>query len=103
LKLLTKEIEKKLPDLYSQEAKKPEEVKVIAKFFDPMGSWTWYATEYNKEQGLFFGFVRGMDNELGYFSLLDLESVGKNRILGIERDLHFGFNHTLAEVMQEVL
>lgn len=102
MKLLTKEILKKLPNLLSQDAKKPEEVKVIVKFFDPMGSWTWYATEYDG-QDTFFGYVRGMDNELGYFLLSDLESIGNSRILGIERDLHFGFNHTLAEVMQRNL
>ncbi len=102
MKLLTKEIVKKLPVLYSQEAKKPEDVKIIVKFFDPMGSWTWYATEFDGKD-LFFGYVRGMDNELGYFRLSELKSIGETRILGIERDLHFGFNNSLADVMQKDL
>jgi hypothetical protein len=43
MKLLTKEIREKLPPLYSQE--KEEDPFVVVKFFDPVGSWTWYAYE----------------------------------------------------------
>jgi hypothetical protein len=102
MKLLTKEIEKKLPALYANEGKKPEDVKVIVKFFDPMGRFTWYATEYDGKD-TFFGYVRGFEGELGWFSLSELESVGKSRILGIERDRHFGFKNTLRDVMNKQL
>lgn len=102
LKLLTKEIEKKLPKLYSNENKKPEDTLVVVKFFDPMGSFTWYATEYDGKD-TFFGYVRGFENELGYFTLSELESVGQNRMLGIERDRHFGFKNTLQDVMDKQL
>lgn len=102
MKLLTKEITKKLPELYSNEDKKPEDVKVIVKFFDPMGSFTWYATEFDGKD-TFFGYVRGHCNELGYFSLSELESIGKQRMLGIERDRHFGFKNTLMDVMLKQL
>ena len=98
MELMTKELEGMFPRLYSTEDKDPNDVKVIAKFFDPCGSWTWYATEYDPEERLFFGFVRGFENELGYFSLDELESVKGPLGLGIERDLCFG-EHTLAEVM----
>lgn len=104
MKLLTQEIKNKLPKLYANENKKPEDIKIIVKFFDPTGSWTWYATE-GEQQGddfIFFGFVRGFDNELGYFSLKELQSIKGRFGLGIERDLYFG-KHTLAEVMQERL
>jgi hypothetical protein len=103
MKLLTKEILAKLPKLYANEKKKPEDVKVIVKFFHPMSSWTWLATEgeYNEDGDfIFFGLVKGHEDELGYFSLRELESV-KVRGLGIERDRFFGFNHTLAEVMTD--
>lgn len=100
--LLTKELRKKLPPLYTNENKKPEDTPVIVKFFDPCGSWTWYATEFDGEDR-FFGFVRGMDNELGYFSLAELQAYkGKPFGLGIERNMYFG-NHTLAEVTAERL
>ena len=46
MKLLTKELEKKLPSLYEQDGKGDEAI-AYAKFFDPCGSWTWYVTEYD--------------------------------------------------------
>jgi len=45
MKLLTKEIKKNLPALYSQEEKGMEAVAHV-KFFNPCGAATWYATEY---------------------------------------------------------
>jgi hypothetical protein len=86
MKLLTKELLKKLPPLYSQE--KVEDPMVIAKFFHPCSNWTWYAIEYDPEEKLFYGYVIGFENELGYFSLTELESI-KVLGLGIERDLYF--------------
>ena len=41
MKLLTKEIEKKLPKLYSQE--KVENPVIIVKFFCPWNQWTWFS------------------------------------------------------------
>ena len=99
MKLLTKALRSKLPPLYTNEGKKPEEVKIIVKFFDPTGSWTWYATEFDGKD-TFFGFVRGFENELGYFSLSELKSVKTGFGLGIERDLYFG-EHTLAEATEK--
>jgi len=102
MKLLTKEIKNRMPKLYANEDKKPEDIEVIAKFFNPCGSWAWYATEGQQEEEdyTFFGYVRGNDNELGYFSLNELSSVKLQFGLGIERDLHFG-KHTLKEVMDK--
>ncbi len=99
--LLTKELRRKLPPLYANDEKKPEDVQVIVKFFDPTGSWTWYATEFDGKDS-FFGYVRGFDNELGYFSLSELESIKGRFGLGIERDRHFR-KHTLKEVMDKRL
>ena len=45
---------------------------------------------------LFFGYVVGFENELGYFVLSELESVSYHG-LRIERDVFF--TGTLAEVM----
>jgi len=86
MKLLTKEIEKVLPPLYSQE--KVEDPIVWVKYFHPVSNWTWYGIEYDPEERLFFGYVEGFENELGYFSLTELEVVMVGG-LGIERDLYF--------------
>jgi hypothetical protein len=98
MKMMTKEIAARLPRLYSQE-KNPNPT-VHVKFFSPVGSWTWYATEGQEEEiedekgntvktWLFFGYVVGLDNELGYFNLHELESVSLPMGLKIERDLWF--------------
>jgi len=86
MKLLTKDIIKKLPALYTNE-NEPDPL-VIAKFFDPCGSWTWYAMEFDGVD-TFFGLVDGFEVELGNFSLKELESVRNRFNLGIERDRYF--------------
>lgn len=73
--------------LYSQE-NEADPVAVV-KFFDPCGSWTWFATEYDPATRTFFGLVKGFEEELGYFSLDELESVKGPLGIGIERDLYF--------------
>ena len=97
MKLMTEALKKEFPKLRQTDGDKPGEVKIVAKYFTPWTNWTWYATEFDGED-LFFGFVRGMDNELGYFSLSELEEVNGPAGLKIERDLHFG-EHTLDEAM----
>lgn len=97
MQLLTKEILKKFPALRENEDLSAEETPVIAKFFCPWSNWTWYATEYDGND-TFFGYVRGHENELGYFTLSELQSITGPGGLKIERDRHFG-KHTLAEVM----
>ena len=97
MELLTRETRDSLPKFGATENKEPEDILIIAKFFCPWNSWAWYATEFDGEDK-FFGFVRGFENELGYFSLRELQNVKGHFGLGIERDLYFG-KHTLAEVM----
>jgi hypothetical protein len=94
MKLLTKEIEEQFKKIGSQENIK--DPQIVVKFFDPTGSWTWYATEYDQDTKTFFGLVDGYEKELGYFSLEELESVKGSFGLGIERDIHFGFNNKLS-------
>ena len=99
MKLLTQKIRKKLPPLYSQEDKGGKAI-VYVKFFNPSGSWTWYATEFDGED-TFFGLVEGFEKELGYFSLKELESVRGHLGLKIERDLYFK-PQTLEEIAPEL-
>lgn len=97
MKMMTKEIANRLPKLYSQENNPNPTVHV--KFFAPVGNWTWFATEGQEEEvetengpvktWLFFGYVVGHDNELGYFNLHELESVRLPMGLKIERDRWF--------------
>jgi len=86
MKLLTKEIIKRLPELGSQDIKGLD-AEAIIKFFTPDSNWTWYASEYSN--GIFFGLVDGFVKEFGYFSLEELESVRGPLGLPIERDLYF--------------
>ena len=87
MKLLTKEIRKKLPPLYSQEELGAKAV-VHLKLFTPDSSWTFWATEFDGKD-TFFGLVDGQCKELGYFSLAELESARGPLGLPIERDLYW--------------
>ena len=89
MKLLPAALEAQLPPLYSQEA--VADPPVLAKYFTPWGGWTWYVLEAGRAEGdvTFFGLVDGMEEELGYFTLSDLESVRGPGGLRIERDLHW--------------
>ena len=90
MKLLTKELEKRFAKVGSQENEK--DPVIIAKFFNPQGSGTWYATEYDPEEKMFFGYVSifgDWNDEWGYFSLAELESYVGPWGLGIERDLYW--------------
>jgi hypothetical protein len=86
MQLLTNELRQRLPPLYSSENE--ADPFVICKFFTPDSSWTWYAMEFDGDD-TFFGWVEGLENELGYFSLSELESVRGPLRLAIERDLYF--------------
>jgi hypothetical protein len=90
MKLITQEFEELMKDypLYSQEHE--SDPLVVAKFFDPCGSATWYILEYDPEQALAFSYVTGLQvDELGYTSLTELESIERPWGLTIERDSYF--------------
>jgi hypothetical protein len=99
--LLTPEIRAKLPTLYANEEAGLDALAQV-KFFTPDGGWTWYAsegadvdeygyfdTDKPKVDYLFFGLVAGLEIELGYFSLSQLESIRGKLGLPVERDLDF--------------
>jgi Protein of unknown function (DUF2958) len=89
-----------LPALYSQE-ENPDPM-VVCKFFTPDAGWTWYVIEgspvdadgyYDTDKAkvdfVFFGLVSGVEVELGYFSLSELQSIRGRLGLPVERDLYF--------------
>jgi hypothetical protein len=86
--LLTKSIRAALPKLYANDGKDESETMVVVKFFTPDSSWTWYATEFDGVD-TFFGLVDGMEPELGYFSLQELEDARGPLGLLVERDTQF--------------
>ena len=87
---MTKELEERFAKVGSQ-----EEVKdpiVIAKFFNPIGRGYWFATEYNPEDKIFFGYVSlfaDYNDEWGSFSLDELEDLQLPMGMKIERDAWF--------------
>lgn len=101
MKLLTKELLERFAKVGDQSEKKAEDTIVIAKFFNPTGAGCWYATEYNAIEKVFFGYVSifgDWNDELGYFSLEELESYKGKFGLGIERDMHWA-ERPLSQVM----
>jgi DUF2958 family protein len=110
MKLLTEELKKQLPPLYSQQNE--NDPLVVCKFFHPLSPMTWYAiegspvdedgyydTDKEKVDFLFFGWVYSDFSELGYFSLSEMEQINVGG-LGMERDLHF-IPKKLSEVKKE--
>jgi hypothetical protein len=82
--------------------KPSDKVKIVCKFFNPAGSGAWYVTEYYPDDKVFFGYANLGDTdcaELGYISLAELEAYRSPIGTRIERDVHFGYEHSLKEVL----
>ncbi|MBA7624554.1 hypothetical protein ES703_31963 [subsurface metagenome] len=88
MELMTKEIEVKAQAQFSKGSDMSQ--LVVAKFFDPTGSWTWYLMNQDpKDTDYLWGIVKGFEIEVGSFSLAELSSVKGALGLGIERDKWF--------------
>jgi hypothetical protein len=81
------DVRQQLPGLYTTEGEK--DPLMIVKFFTPDSGWTWYASEFDEKEGLFFGWVDGMEQELGYFLLSELQETTGPLGLPIERAINF--------------
>lgn len=95
MKLMTKEIEKKLKqNPFGSHEYEGENAKVIVKFFNPYGAGTWLITEGEQEEDgdwLLFGKMHIFDWEWGYVSLSELEKTKVNIFgmsLPLERDMY---------------
>ena len=62
-----------LPMLYSQED--VDDPQVSVRIWHPCSDWYWYPLEMSLEDGLFFGWVKGFEGELGYFSVAEFKDV----------------------------
>ena len=88
MKILTKALLKKLPNIGDSEKNNKEHIAHVKLFGG--SSWTWYITEYDPIQNLCFGLVDGFEKELGYFSLTELLELKFPPLgLPIERDMWF--------------
>ena len=88
MKLITKTLEDRFKEIGDQS--EISDPIIVAKFFNPCGSQTWYASEYDQQTGVCFGYVTGMYfDEWGRFSVHELEALKLPYGLGIERDIFF--------------
>jgi len=88
MKLMTKAIEKKAQRQFAKGSDMSQ--MVVAKFFDPCGSWTWYLMNQDpNDPDYLWGIVKGFEVEMGSFSLSELSTVKGRLGLGMERDLYF--------------
>ena len=77
-----------IPDLYETEGLLNPICQI--KLFSPDSCFSWYIIEFSKANtDTCYGYVQGLENELGYFSLEELESIHGPLGLKVERDLSF--------------
>jgi len=87
-KLIPQTLLSEIPDLYETEGE--TNPLCYIKLFTPDSNWTWYIIEFSKsDTSTCYGYVRGLESELGYFTLEELESVHGPLGLAIERDFSF--------------
>lgn len=95
--LIPHELLHTIPDLYETE-ETPDPICHV-KLFLPGTNWTWYVTELSRQDhNLCFGYVIGLESELGYFSLAELEELQTSVGLAVERDE--SFKPTLLSVIK---
>ena len=88
MKLLTKELLKKLPNIGDNEKNNKEHIAHVKLFGG--SCFSWFISEYNPDTKMCFGLVEGLETELGFFSLTELESIKFPPLnLPIERDICF--------------
>ena len=86
--LMTKEITKKAQKQFSRGSDMAQ--NVVAKFFDPSGSWSWYLMNQDPDDpDYLWGIVKGSEIEVGSFSLSELSTVKGALGIGMERDTGF--------------
>jgi hypothetical protein len=87
-KLIPQTLLSEIPDLYETEGSINPLCHV--KLFTPDSNWTWYIIEFSKaDANTCYGYVQGLDSELGYFTLEELASIHGPLGLAIERDMSF--------------
>ena len=90
MKLMTKEIEKKLLKTETGSTLGNMDAEVIVKYFNPCGSGTWLITEAEREgdDWRLFGYCHIHEWEWGYLMLSELAYLRLPFGLTIERDIY---------------
>lgn len=81
-----------LAKILTAEAEAPETVKTriaAIKYFTPDGAGTWYFSEYNPKDRLFYGLCKIQEAEYGYVDFDELREVKGHLGLYVERDFYF--------------
>ena len=87
-KLIPRTLLSDIPDLYATEGQ--ANLLCHVKLFTPDANFTWYIIELSKnDMNTCYGYVQGLENELGYFTLEELEAIHGPLGLAVERDLSF--------------
>jgi hypothetical protein len=88
MKLLTKSIQNQAEKQFDLGSDFDSQ-KVVAKFFDPCGSWSWFLVNKDPQDSYCYGIVKGFEIEAGSFDIYDLINHRGRLGIGIERDLSF--------------
>ena len=98
--LIPKELieEMNIPKLY--ETERTINPICYVKLFTPDSVFTWFIIELSIDEDTCYGFVKGFESELGYFSLKELESIKGALGLGVERDIFF--KPTALEIVRKM-
>ena len=88
MQFMTKELEEAFAKQGTTGNKGESETIALAHYFSGSG-WHWYPVKYDASTRLFWGLVKGLEVERGYFSLDEIESLSSEKypLEGIERDL----------------
>jgi hypothetical protein len=87
-RLISRTLLSDIPDLYETEGQANPLCHI--KLFTPDANFTWYIIELSKnDMNTCYGYVQGLENELGYFTLEELEAIHGPLGLAVERDLSF--------------
>ena len=83
--LMPDSVAESIPRIYATENE--SDPVATLKWFAPGTSWSWYVLEYDPDEKMCFGLVQGLETELGYFGLLEIENIRGPLGLPVERDL----------------
>lgn len=90
MKLVTKEVENKMPKI--NETSNQKDPICLVHYFNPQGAGNWFGIEYDKETGIMYGCASifgDHNDELGDFSIKELEDYRGMFGMSIERDLYW--------------
>lgn len=104
--LLPDSLRQRFAELGEQDEIDDSKVVVVAHYY--LAGWDWWATAlfdglmFAGPGDAFFGLVRGLETELGYFTLAELE-IARSRLLGnrVERDIDW-VECTLRELKAKI-